>query len=256
MSSEHNEELFTNANPMVASEARLKLQAKAKSIRIDYLGLDASTLTSEDKDTNTIINAVKRYSIASALLDGLASTEEGLVIRDISPREDLLTPLRLMYSIAARELSTWSRIDNIAGTNGEDLSSTSSILRELVDPPSDGWRQPEFGTWEQANKDVVLYAGQVGMNYKVMTIYGIRNLSNELNLSSVYYKRAQVKTISYSQLDMTRTGKDLVMITPILYKRGDWMVLRGRTSVDAVGHYDRLQLLGFVCEPIGQTVTG
>jgi hypothetical protein len=199
--------------------------------------------------------------VAQALLDGLASTEEGLAVRDILPDLDFRLP--------------------------QDVAALAALQREWIQPASGQWN----GT--QANSQVEVYSTSKNSNndQKVMILYGLR-LSNtgparqvsHLCTSSIVFRRAAVKTIDIWQIELLDTVPDQVIYgrTPLLFKKGDNLrvdfVLKraasgplGSTPASGIagatalqfgtragisGSNDFLMFLGKVIEKIGDNVTG
>lgn len=198
-------------------------------------------------------------------MDGLASTEEGLAVRDILPDLDFSLP--------------------------QDVAKLTTLQRE--------WIQPASGQWSgtQSNTQVEVYdtsKGNTNNDQKVMIIYGLRLVNTgparfvpQLCTSSIVFRRAAVKTIDIWQIEMIETIPDQVIFgrTPLLYKKTDSLridfVLR-RASNSALqinsasgysyrvgtaastngnasgisGQNDYIMILGKVIEKIGDNVTG
>ena len=63
------------------TEARAKLQAAKDAVRIGAVGLQGGVYTGFTTiDVRSLEDAVVKYGVAQALLDGLATTEEGLAV--------------------------------------------------------------------------------------------------------------------------------------------------------------------------------
>lgn len=197
-------------------------------------------------------------------MDGLASTEEGLAVRDILPDLDFSLP--------------------------QDVAKLTTLQRE--------WIQPASGQWSgtQANTQVEVYdtsKGNTNNDQKVMIIYGLRLVNTgparfvpQLCTSSIVFRRAAVKTIDIWQIEMIETVPDQVLYgrTPLLYKKTDSLridfVLRraanvalqvstatsgqsyavgqgsGGSKAGISGQNDFIMVLGKVIEKIGDNVTG
>lgn len=75
------------------SDAKLKLQARKDSVDITKIALQGGVYAGFTTiDVRSLEDAVVRYGVAQALMDGLASTEEGLAVRDILPDLDFSLP--------------------------------------------------------------------------------------------------------------------------------------------------------------------
>lgn len=207
-------------------------------------------------------------------MDGLASTEEGLAVRDILPDLDFSLP--------------------------QDVAKLTTLQRE--------WIQPASGSWSgtQANTQVEVYdtsKGNTNNDQKVMIVYGLRLINTgparfvpQLCTSSIVFRRAAVKTIDIWQIEMLETVPDQVVYgrTPLLYKKTDSLridfVLRrlhntalqvlatsgsasyvvgaggatgplytgltGANGPGISGQNDYIMILGKVIEKIGDNVTG
>lgn len=197
-------------------------------------------------------------------MDGLASTEEGLAVRDILPDLDFSLP--------------------------QDVAKVTTLQRE--------WIQPASGQWSgtQANTQVEVYdtsKGNTNNDQKVMIIYGLRLVNTgparyvpQLCTSSIVFRRAAVKTIDIWQIEMIESIPDQVVYgrTPLLYKKTDSLridfVLRRATNqalqlvsqlaagtsglagsvitsrIGISGTNDFIMILGKVIEKIGDNVTG
>jgi hypothetical protein len=178
------------------------------------------------------------------LLDGIASTEEGLAVRDILVDKDF-----------------------------QDKNSVAITNRE--------WRQPWSGAYNATETEVQIYQTNKNTDnfLKVMIIYGVRATQTgpgrttcALNIASISFKRASVKTIDIWQIELLDTVPDSVVYarTPLLYKKGDyaridfWPKALGNAGIGAgatgatgaSGGYDNLILLGKTIEAIGLNVTG
>lgn len=217
-------------------------------------------------DVRSLEDAVVRYGVAQALMDGLASTEEGLAVRDILPDLDFSLP--------------------------QDVAKLTTLQREWIQPASGQWN----GT--QANTQVEVYdtsKGNTNNDQKVLIIYGLRLVNTgparfvpQLCTSSIVFRRAAVKTIDIWQIEMLETVPDQVVYgrTPLLYKKTDSLridfVLRRAantalqvTAASGVsyragqltgpnadkqagisGQNDFIMILGKVIEKIGDNVTG
>lgn len=196
-----------------------------------------------------------RYGVAQALLDGLASTEEGLAVRDILPDLDFRLP--------------------------QDVAAITNLQREWIQPASGQWN----GT--QANSQVEVYSTSKNSNndQKVMILYGIRlantgpaRFVSQICTSSIVFRRAAVKTIDIWQIELLDTVPDQVIYgrTPLLFKKGDnlridFVLKRAAAQPIQVqpasgvsynvrsgisGTNDFMMFLGKVVEKIGDNVTG
>lgn len=233
----------------------MKLQAKKDSVDITKIGLQGGVYGGFTTiDVRSLEDAVVRYGVAQALLDGLASTEEGLAVRDILPDLDFRLP--------------------------QDAAALTSLKRE--------WIQPTSGTWDVAgNTQNEVYSTSKNSNndQKVIIIYGIRQVNtgparqhSKLATSSIVFRRAAVKTIDIWQIESLDIVPDQTIYgrTPLLFKKGDNLridfVLKrtlgtiltslsgangaASVSIGISGYNDFLMFLGKVVEKIGDNVTG
>lgn len=192
-------------------------------------------------------------------MDGLASTEEGLAVRDILPDLDLRAP--------------------------DDV-----VINDRA------WHQPSSGYYVAADmmsatnlaaKAVYITSKNSDNDQKVLIIYGVRQVrtgpgrvNSRLITDAITFRRGQVKTIDIWQIEMLDTTPDQVIYgrTPLLYKKSD--NARIEFHLKASGYYysdfaigasgataavftptlsgsqDYLMLLGKVIEKIGDQVTG
>ena len=183
-------------------------------------------------DVRSLEDAVVKYGVAQALLDGLATTEEGLAVRDILTDKDF-----------------------------EDKNGNGITKREWVQPWSGNWLNTDAQTETQVyqtNKDV-------DNTQKVICIYGLRacnvgpgDVTTTLNINSIIFKRSSVKTIDIWQVEVLDTVPDRVVYsrTPLLYKKGDNARIDFMPKTAVSGTVDNLILLGKVVEPLGKEVTG
>lgn len=234
------------------SDARAKLQAKKDSVDITRIALQGGVYTGFTTiDVRSLEDAVVRYGVAQALLDGIANSEDGLAVRDILPDLDFRLP--------------------------QDTAGLATLQRE--------WIQPASGTWDvtgRSQNEVYSTTKNSNNDQKVLVIYGIRQIGtgmaragSRLYTSAVIFRRAAVKTIDIWQIEALDTIPDQVIYgrTPLLFKKGDNLridfVLRatGRlllTHSGSVvnigagisGYNDTLMFLGKVIEKIGDNVTG
>lgn len=244
------------------SEARLKLQARKDSVDITKIGLQGGVYGGFTTiDVRSLEDAVVRYGVAQALLDGLASTEEGLAVRDILPDLDLRAPDDVVINDRA-----WSQPSSGYYANADLMSATNL-----------------------GGKAIYITSKNSDNDQKVLIIYGLRlvrtgpaRVNSRLVASSVTFRRGQVKTIDIWQIEMLDTVPDQVIYgrTPLLYKKSDnariefnlkasgyfWTdtpaaATSGTTAAVMVmggvsGAKDFIMFLGKIIEKIGDQVTG
>src|SRR6185503_1867965 len=234
------------------SDARAKLQAKKDSVDISRIALQGGVYTGFTTiDVRSLEDAVVRYGVAQALLDGIANSEDGLAVRDILPDLDFRLP--------------------------QDTAGLPTLARE--------WVQPASGTWDVAGRtqnEVYSTTKNSNNDQKVIVIYGIREVqsgparaASNMYTSAIVFRRAAVKTIDIWQIEALDTIPDQVIYgrTPLLFKKGDNLridfILRA-TAAHALsnsgtsanfgagisGYNDNLMFLGKVIEKIGDNVTG
>jgi hypothetical protein len=190
----------------------------------------------------------------------LATTEEGLAVRDIFPDIDLRGPSDFAIATLKRE---W--VQPVSGTY---LAANEHSQQEI------------YNTSKNSNND-----------QKVLIIYGIRLLrtgpgrtTSQLTTSSIVFRRSTVKTIDIWQIEMLDTIPDQVIYgrTPLLYKKGDNLridfILKASGTASTIqggglvsgfaagvttltapgisGTNDYLMFLGKIIEKIGDQVTG
>jgi hypothetical protein len=235
------------------SEARMKLQARKDAVDITKIGLQGGVYGGFTTiDVRSLEDAVVRYGVAQALLDGLASTEEGLAVRDILPDLDFRLP--------------------------QDATGLTILKRQ--------WIQPVSGTWDVAGhtqNEVYSTTKNSNNDQKVIVIYGIRCVStgvartgSRLFTSSVIFRRAAVKTIDIWQIESLDVVPDQTIYgrTPLLFKKGDNLridfILKATAAQGILsnsgstanltagisGYNDTLMFLGKTIEKIGDNVTG
>lgn len=204
-------------------------------------------------------DAVVRYGVAQALLDGLASTEEGLAVRDILPDLDLRAPDDVVINDRA-----WAQPSSGFYTSADMMSATNL-----------------------GGKAIYITSKNSDNDQKVLIIYGIRLVRtgpartiSRLLSSAVTFRRGQVKTIDIWQIEMLDTVPDQVIYgrTPLLYKKSDNARIEvnikssgtyyadfalgasGATSAVFIptvsGAREHLMFLGKIIEKIGDQVTG
>ena len=200
-------------------------------------------------------------------MDGLASTEEGLAVRDILPDLDLRAPDDVVINDRS-----WAQPSSGYYT-ATDLMSATNLGGKAI-----------YITSKNSDND-----------QKVIIIYGIRLVragparQGFASLASaVTFRRGQVKTIDIWQIEMLDTVPDSVIYgrTPLLYKKSDnariefhlkssgvfynspILVTSGTFGANAYtmggpvlspgasGGHDHLMFLGKVIEKIGDQVTG
>lgn len=202
-------------------------------------------------DVRFLEDAVVQFITAQALLDGLATTEEGIAIRDILVDQDFR--------------------DN----NGNAITD-----RTWVQPVSGGWGAVRTGTTNGSTAYEVYRTNKDSDNtQKVFAIYGIRangtgpgDTSSVLKSNSIQFQRSTVKIIDIWQIEALDTvpERQLFARTPLLYKKGDnasiqfvprannagGVLVGGNNISVASGAVDKIILLGKIAEPLGKTVTG
>ena len=221
------------------SEARAKLQARKETVNLAAVGLQGGIYSGFTTiDVRALEDAVVRYGVAQALLDGIATTEEGLAVRDILPDKDL-----------------------------RDKNNVAITKRE--------WRQPWSGSYNSEETEVQIYQTNkdTDNNQKIIVLYGVRlggiygpgrvgtegsaTLGN-LATSSLIFKRASVKTIDIWQIEQLLTTVEGVAFarTPLLFKKNDNARIDAFPKTGASGSSDSLIFLGKTIEALGNNVTG
>ena len=185
------------------SEARLKLQARKDSVDITKIGLQGGVYGGFTTiDVRSLEDAVVRYGVAQALLDGLASTEEGLAVRDIFPDLDLRAPDDVVINDRA-----WHQPSSGYYVAADMMSATNLAAKAI------------YITSKNSDND-----------QKVLIIYGVRQVrtgpgrvNSRLITDAITFRRGQVKTIDIWQIEMLDTTPDQVIYgrTPLLYKKSD-----------------------------------
>lgn len=236
----------------------MKLQARKDSVDITKIGLQGGVYGGFTTiDVRSLEDAVVRYGVAQALLDGLASTEEGLAVRDILPDLDLRAPDDVVINDRA-----WAQPSSGFYAVADQMSATNL-----------------------GGKAIYITSKNSDNDQKVLIIYGIRLVrtgparqSSKLLSSAVTFRRGQVKTIDIWQIEMLDTVPDQVVYgrTPLLYKKSDNAriefnlkssgyyfgdVSSGQVSATLVtggisGSREHLMFLGKIIEKIGDQVTG
>lgn len=216
---------------MSYTEARMKLDTLKDQVNPDAAGIIGGVYAGFTVvDIRAMEDAVVRYGLAEAILDGLATTEEGLAVRDILPDLDLLDK------------------------NGNAVGKRQ-------------WAQPWSGSYNNTETDVQVYqTGSVSKNdRKVLIIYGLKaaatgpgRTGSTLNATSVTWKRSNVKTIDIWQIEPLDTTIEGVVIarTPLLFKKSDVARVDMRPKSTASGANDNLIFLGKCVEPLGENLVG
>lgn len=217
------------------TEAKAKLQAARDAVRMKAIGIQGGVYIGFTPiDVRFLEDAVVQFLTAQALLDGLATTEEGIAIRDILVDKDF-----------------------------EDQNGNAIANRTWQQPISGGWQGGQNGSTEvqvyQTNKDV-------DNTQKELAIYGIRAsavgpgaTSTALRVNSITYRRSNTKIIDIWQIEPLDAvpERQIFARTPLLYKKGD------NARIDFVpkasvlsGQTDNLILLGKIAEPLGKEING
>jgi hypothetical protein len=227
------------------TEAKQKLQAARDAVRMKAIGIQGGVYIGFTPiDVRFLEDAVVQFITAQALLDGLATTEEGIAIRDILVDQDF-----------------------------RDKNGNAIVDRTWVQPISGGWAGAQTGATAnevyRTNKDC-------DNTQKVYSFYGIRangtgpgDTSSVLKSNSIQFQRSTVKIIDIWEIEALDTvpERQLFARTPLLYKKGDnasiWWVPRSSTvggfaggMATLSGAVDKIILLGKVAEPLGKTITG
>lgn len=210
----------------------MKLHARKETVDLARVGLQGGIYTGfTTLDVRALEDAVIRYGLAEALLDGVAPTEEGLAVRDVFPDLDL-----------------------------RDQNGAAITKRE--------WRQPWSGSYntEEAEKQIYKTTRDSDNDKKVFIFYGARLTAvgnsvttTRLNSSAIIWKRGNnVKVIDAWHLELMDAMQDPVVYarTPLMYKRGDHMRVDFYPKTGASGSADTLILLGKTVEPLSLNVTG
>jgi hypothetical protein len=185
-----------------------------------------------------------QFGIAQAVIDNIAQSVDNLCVRNILPSKDLLDG------------------------NGDNLRSD-----EWVQPASDD------AGYRTADTTIDLYSTGINSRntQKVLLLYGVKNMKYfsepiregeltgtqaevdgpaELYLTSIDVMRGHVKITDIPDLSMINDIGYVFFQTPILYKRNDDMVIRGRLKKNAMGKKDNLKLQAFIVEALGAHVMG
>lgn len=183
-----------------------------------------------------------RAVAAQALIDGVASTPGGLVVRDIIPDLDLR---------------------DAGNQTGGDIAITP---RNWVQPLSGG----AAVTWlaGEINTDRIVYrtTRSSDNDKKAFVYYGLKrtnvgpaSTSTALGIASVTFSRANGSKIvdiwQVEELD-AHPMRAVYARTPVLYKRADDQRIAMRPLAKNSGGNDFLMMLGKVAENLGTNVTG
>lgn len=216
---------------MSFTEARMKLDQMKDSVNPDAAGIIGGTYAGFTVvDVRAMEDAVVRYGLAEAILDGLATTEEGLAVRDILPDLDFVDK------------------------NGNAVANRA-------------WAQPWSGSYNNTETDVLVYkTSTVSKNdRKVIIVYGVKaantgpgRTSTTLKATSITWQRSNVKTIDIWDLESLDTTIEGVVIarTPLLFKKSDIANISFRPKSGSSGSNDNLILLGKTIEPLGENLVG
>lgn len=217
------------------TEAKAKLQAARDAVRMKAIGIQGGVYIGFTPiDVRFLEDAVVQFLTAQALLDGLATTEEGIAIRDILVDKDF-----------------------------EDQNGNAIANRTWLQPISGGWAGGQNGSSEvqvyQTNKDV-------DNTQKELAIYGIRATavgpgatSSSLKVNSITYRRSNTKIIDIWQIEPMDAvpERQIFARTPLLYKKGDNARIDFIPKASVLsGQFDNLILLGKIAEPLGKEING
>jgi len=212
-----------------------------QSLALESLGLVGGvTANVTMEDAKRLEGDAIRAVAAQALIDGVASTPQGLAVRDIIPDLDLR--------------------DNAANS---DVAITP---RNWVQPLTNGiattWLAGEVNT----DRQVYRTSRSSDNDKKTFVFYGIRrvNTGNQRTSTAVLSASARFLRSNGSKVvdiwpleDIDAAGNLTVWArTPILYKKGDDLRIDLRPLAKGSGNNDFLEFMGKVAEPLGQNVTG
>ena len=232
------------------TEAKQKLQAARDAVRMKAIGIQGGVYIGFTPiDVRFLEDAVVQFITAQALLDGLATTEEGIAIRDILIDQDF-----------------------------RDKNGNAIADRTWVQPISGGW---QGGVTQTGATPLEVYRTNKDCDntQKVYSFYGIRanatgpgDTASVLKSNSIQFQRSTVKIIDIWEIEALDTvpERQLFARTPLLYKKGDnasiWWCPRsssvggfatGSGAFSSLsGAMDKIILLGKVAEPLGKTITG
>jgi hypothetical protein len=218
----------------MGQSAKDVLRQKLGSFGPNDIGLVAGvTVSLTTEEVKRLEDIAIKFVAAQALVDNVASTPQGLAVRDILPDKDLRT----------QDDAAISRRD---------------------------WVQPASGTWTSAmisaEQQVYKTNRNVDNDRKAYVYYGIRasntgpaDASSTIGISSVIFKRANgTKVVDIWQIEEIETDarRAVYARTPILYKRGDDQRIDVFAAPRGSGLSENLIFLGKVAEPLGQNITG
>lgn len=233
------------------SEALLRLRACKDAIDVNRLGL--ITLNKPPYITGLMYRECVRFTAAQCLLDGIAATEEGLCIRTLNPKKDLL----------------WGNDEERFGTASDEWRQPPLRIRNALVAPgqtgpkvfADGYAREKEGisSFEQGNMFIAYRTNRDTDNdRKVITILGVQNVNpdDECWVQRVEFWRSNVQV--GTELDLTLIKSRGVVFTqiPYMYRKGDNMNLKFFLKERYEGKHDNLVLVGIVGEMLGANFNG
>lgn len=227
----------------MAESAKGILGKKMGSFKLDDIGMVGGVTGNVTVDDLKRLEAdTIRAVVAQALLDNIATTPGALSVRDVIPDLDLRDPGNQ--------------------TNGD----TAITPRNWVAPLSGG----AAVTWlaGEVNNDRLVYrtTKNCDNDKKVYAYYGVKrtNVGNNrtstaIGIASITWNRGNgSKVVDIWQIEEIDASRDSAVFarTPVLYKKSDDQRISFRPLAKNSGGAEYLMLLGKVCEPLGQNITG
>lgn len=180
-----------------------------------------------------------KVAVGQALIDGIASTAEGIAVRDLLPDQDL--------------------------RDGRNNADTAIVRRDWVAPLSGGaadiWRSTEINT----DTEVYRTTRNSNNDRKVYVFYGVKaanvgpaDPNTTIGAVSITWKRSNSKTVDIWQIEEIDSSplRAVYARTPLVFKRLDDGRIEYFIAPKGSGTVDNLILLSKVAEQINQLVTG
>lgn len=222
------------------SDAKALLKSTVKQLQLGDIGLVGGVtgaLTTEQ--VRAVEELAIKVAVAQALIDNIASTPQGIAVRDILPDQDMRD-----------------------GRAGGDAAITR---RDWVQPFSGGG----VHVWLAAdiNTDTTVYKTSRNSNNdrKTYVFYGVKasnigpaDQTTTIGVASITFLRSNTKTVDIWQIEELDSSplRAVYARTPIVFKKLDDGRINFFAAPKGSGASENLILLGKVAEAINQTVTG
>lgn len=231
------------------SEARMRLNARTDQLDVRRLGL--IVLNKPPYISGMMYRQCVAFTGAQCLLDGIASTEEGLCIRNLNTRKDLL----------------WGN-DEERVINSEEWRQPPLRKRTIVENGrpidkvfADGYTREKEGIsgFESGNVFIAYRTNRdTDSDRKVIIVLGIQNVNpdDECWVQRAEFWRGSTKIGTELDLSLIKSRGIVYAQSPIMYRKGDNMNLKFFLKEGYEGKHDNLIVVGMVGEMIGANFCG